>query len=44
MKKENSIDKSIYILTGIVLIFAGFAICVGAGLIDISQSGIVFNF
>lgn len=44
MEKENLIDKPIYIITGIVLIFATFAICVGVGLIDISQNGILFNF
>ncbi len=44
MKKVNSLDKSIYILIGIVLIFAAFAIAVGAGLISIGQSGILFNF
>lgn len=44
MKEENSINRTTYIITGIVLIFAMFAIAVGAGFINISQSGILFNF
>ncbi len=41
---KNSINKSIYVLTGIVLIFAAFAIAVGFGLIEIGQTGITLNF
>lgn len=44
MKKLNFVDKATYIITGIVLLIAGFAICVGLGLISIGQSGISFNF
>lgn len=42
--QKNSIEKSIYILTGIVLVFAAFAICVGLGLIQLTQDGIHFIF
>ena len=44
MKKMSFIDKATYIVVGIVLLLATFAICVGLGIISIGQSGINFSF
>lgn len=44
MKKLNYVSKATYIITGIVIIIAAFAICVGLGLIGIGVEGINFNF
>jgi len=44
MKKIGTIDKALYIITGVILLFAVFAICVGLGYIAIGQNGIQFLF
>jgi hypothetical protein len=44
MKKIGYIDRATYVITGVVLLVAAFAICVGFGLIQIGQNGINFSF
>ena len=44
MKKLNNIDKAMLIITIVTLLVAGFAICVGLDLINIGDTGIIFNF
>lgn len=44
IKKISRLNKIIFIITFITIIFATFAICVGLNLISIGDTGISFNF
>jgi hypothetical protein len=43
-KQEKSLNRAIYIIVGVTLLIAAFAILVGLDLASIGEGGIYFNF